>query len=192
MISVIKRPTVSQVARLAGVSPATVSRVAKGSTFVDAKIEARVLAAAEGLGLDLLRNRSRVIGMILSNRKILHPYHSRILSEAEACCAASDYNILFLTFHYDAGVPWRKLNLPRVLQRRDVVSGLIVAGTNSPNLLELLTHRRIPFSVLGDNVLGAWDAEKCDVIWSDDVQGDRKSTRLNSSHIQKSRMPSSA
>lgn len=172
-----RKPTVAQVARLAGVSPATVSRVAKGSAFVDPEIEARVREAASRLGMDLLRNRPRVIGMILSNRDILHPYHSQILIEAEARCAACDYNILFLTFRYEAGVPWQKLNLPRVLQRRDLVSGLIVAGTNSPNLLELLTQRRIPFAVLGDNVLGEWNPDKCDVVWSDDIQGAYEMTR---------------
>ena len=39
--------------------------------------------------------------------------------------------------------------------------------------------------------LGQLDGKKVGVI-SDAVSGDRKSTRLNSSHIQKSRMPSSA
>jgi DNA-binding LacI/PurR family transcriptional regulator len=172
-----KNATVSQVARLAGVSPATVSRVAKGSAYVDAEIEARVREAASRLGLDLLRNRPRVIGMILSNREILHPYHSHILTGAEAYCAAHDYSVLFLTFRYDAGVPWQKLNLPRVLQRRDLLSGLIVAGTNSPNLLDLLSRKRIPFAVLGDNVLGGWEPDKYDVVWSDDVQGADEMTR---------------
>ena len=36
------------------------------------------------------------------------------------------------------------------------------------------------------------EAKKIERQWGGQAQGDRKSTRLNSSHIQKSRMPSSA
>ena len=37
-----------------------------------------------------------------------------------------------------------------------------------------------------------WGALQLGTGWLSDSLGDRKSTRLNSSHIQKSRMPSSA
>ena len=38
----------------------------------------------------------------------------------------------------------------------------------------------------------AVDVNQASVAELDSIKGDRKSTRLNSSHIQKSRMPSSA
>ena len=37
-----------------------------------------------------------------------------------------------------------------------------------------------------------WDEKEITITSADDFKVDRKSTRLNSSHIQKSRMPSSA
>lgn len=170
----------ADVARAAGVSLATVSRVATGSTYVDAAIEARVRVIAARLGFDLSRKRSKVLALLLSNREILHPYHSHVLSGAEAYCAANDYSILFLSFRYDQGTSWRELKLPKPFERRDAVAGFIVAGTNSLNLLTLLAHRRVPFSVLGDNVLGDWSPESFDVVWSDDIQGAYEMTR----HLQ--------
>ena len=126
------KPRLSDVARAAGVSLATVSRVATGTTFVAPAIQERVRGAAARLDVDLSRKRSRVIALLLSNRQILHPYHSQILTGAEAYCAANDYSVLFLSFRYEAETPWREVQLPKPLQRHDLVSGFIVAGTNSP------------------------------------------------------------
>src|SRR5581483_6870563 len=161
----------------AKVSAATVSRIATGSAVVDAELEQRVRRVAGRIGFDLMRNRPRVIGMVLGNREFLHPYHSHILSGAEAYCAAHDYNILFLSYRYDLNAPAEKLDLPRALERRDLACGLILAGTNAANLLKLVASRRIQFAVLGDNVLGEWDPQKYDVVWSDDIRGASEMTR---------------
>lgn len=61
--------------------------------------------------------------------------------------------------------------MPQVLRRRDMVSGFIVAGTNTKNLLDLLGQKEVPFVVLGNNVLGQWTEKECDTVWSDDPQG---------------------
>jgi hypothetical protein len=45
--------------------------------------------------------------------------------------------MVFLSYNYSAAVPWKELHLPKVMQRHDVVRAVILAGTNSPNLLEL-------------------------------------------------------
>ena len=115
--------------------------------------------------------------MVLGNREILHPYHSYVLSGAEAFCAAHDYNVLFLSYRYDLNASVEKLEVPRALQRRDLACGLILAGTNAANLLKLVAGRRINFAVLGDNVLGEWDPQSYDVVWSDDIRGASEMTR---------------
>lgn len=171
------RAKLADVARAADVSLATVSRVANGAAYVDPRIQERVHKAATRLGFDLERKRPRVVTLLLSNREILHPYHSHILSGAEAYCAAHNYRILFLTFRYDAATSWKELKLPEPLQRRDLGAGFIVAGTNSANLLAMLSNRGIPYAVLGDNVLGKWDPAASDVVWSDDIQGAYEMTR---------------
>lgn len=91
---------------------------------------------------------------------------------AEAFCAAHGWDILFLSFNYSPNVSWKELHLPKVVQRRDVVRAVILAGTNSSNLIELLDHKGIPSVILGNNVLGKTpDFKNKDVIFSDDTQG---------------------
>jgi DNA-binding LacI/PurR family transcriptional regulator len=70
--------------------------------------------------------------------------------------------------------------LPNVVQRHDIVRGVILAGTNSPNLLELLNYKNIPFVVLGNNVIS--EVEQLgyvgdDVVFSNDIQGGQDVTR---------------
>jgi DNA-binding LacI/PurR family transcriptional regulator len=108
---------------------------------------------------------------------MLHPFHSRILVSAEALCAARDYSLLFLSLRYATDVPWRELHLPQVLQRHDLISGFILTGANSQNLFDLLDHRGIPFTVLGNNVLGEWRHQDRDAVWFDDALGAYELTR---------------
>lgn len=173
-----KRHTIKDVAKIAGVSIATVSRVATGSSRVSEEVLQRVKAAANKLGVDLnRRGRGKVLAFILSNRPMLHPFHSHILVGAEAQCSQTEWSMLFLTLSYSTTARWRDLHIPRILERRDLVSGFIVAGTTSQNLLDLLDHERLPFAVLGNNVLGDWRPEKHDVLWFDDIQGAVELTR---------------
>jgi LacI family transcriptional regulator len=169
-----KAASFKQLAKLANVSPATVSRVANGQANVDAAIRARVRKAAETLGIDLERRRndkSNIIGFMLSNRDLLHSFQARILFGSEAYCASQDRELLFMSFHYSAAVPARQLHLPKILNQGGIVRAMILGGTNSANMLTALRERDIPFAVLGNNVLGDWDAGEYDAVYSDDVAG---------------------
>jgi len=173
-----KRVTIQDVARAAQVSAATVSRVGTGSARVSQGIAERVLHAALKLGSDLnRRNKSKVIAFLLSNRDMLHLFHSHILVGAESYCAARGWNMLFLTLRYPSTAPWQELHLPPILGRRDMVGGVIVGGTNTQNLLDLLRRKAIPFAVLGNNVIADWRPEEHDVVWFDDIQGSFEMTR---------------
>ncbi|HZP02355.1 MAG TPA: LacI family DNA-binding transcriptional regulator [Terriglobia bacterium] len=173
-----KKYTAVDVARLAGVSIATVSRVATGSSRVSLEVVQRVQKAAADLGVNLNRRyKSRVIAFILSNREMLHPFHSHILVGAEACCSENGWSALFLRMVYSPSTRWRDLRIPRVLEQRKFVSGFIVAGTNYQNLLDRLEHEQVPFAVLGNNVMGEWSSRKNDVVWFDDIEGAIEITR---------------
>ena len=173
-----RKATFQQVARIAGVSGPTVSRLATGKSRVSPEIAERVKKAAIQLGVDLFRRkRSKVIAFILSNRGALDNFESKILAGAEACCVTHGWNILFVTLRYEPGVPGKRLHLPPIILRRDLVGGLVVTGTNYNNLLDSLTHSGIPFSVLGNSVRGQWRPEEHDVVWFDDVQGAYQITR---------------
>lgn len=178
------KPTLRQLAETAGVSLATVSRIVNGSARVGGELHDRVREAARKLGIELHQtSRSRSVVFVLSNREILHLFHSRILVGAQSQCALRGWNMLFLCFSYAAEVPAKDLHLPAVLRRRDVARAVILAGTNSQNLLAALQERGSPFAVLGNNLLGEPPTTGGDTIYSDDVQGAYEMTRyLQSLH----------
>jgi DNA-binding LacI/PurR family transcriptional regulator len=168
-----------QIAASAGVSLATVSRVLNGNKRVDPAIRDRVLGAAGELHVDLSqRNKTKAIAFLLCNRTMLHAFHSRILLGAEEYCANQGWDIIFLAYNYGRNVPWQQLHLPKVVQRHDVVRGAILAGTNSMNLIELLEHRSITFSLLGNNLIDRPQQFRHDEVVSDDVQGAYDMTRF--------------
>jgi DNA-binding LacI/PurR family transcriptional regulator len=176
-----------EIAALAKVSVATVSRVLNGNNRVDPAIQALVLQAAAKLDVDVSqRNKAKALAFILSNRLMLHPFHSRVLSGAEAYCAAHDWDMVFLSFNYPLNLPSNELHLPKVVQRRDVIRAAIVAGTNSSHLTDLLDHRGIPYVALGNNLFDG-SRSKGDLIFSDDTRGAADMTRylinLGHSHI---------
>jgi DNA-binding LacI/PurR family transcriptional regulator len=169
-----KKASFLQLAKLAKVSTATVSRIARGQVNVDASIRARVRIAAEELGIDLEQRRnekSTIIAFILSNRDILHNFQARILFGAETYCSSQSKELLFLSLRYSSAVPPRDLHLPQILSQRALVRAVILGGTNSANMLTALREREIPFSVLGNNVLGEWNPSEYDAVYSDDIQG---------------------
>jgi DNA-binding LacI/PurR family transcriptional regulator len=173
-----KKIILQDVAWAAHVSVSTVSRVVTGGTRVNPEIAERVKVAALELGIDLhRRDKTKVMGFLLSNREMLHPFHSRLLSGVEAYCATHDYNLLFHSFRYGANVPWKELHVPQILRRRDLAGGFIIAGANSQNLLDWLIRESIHFAILGNNVQGEWRPEKCDVVWFDDQLGAYELTR---------------
>jgi LacI family transcriptional regulator len=167
-----------EIASLAHVSVTSVSRVLNGNSHVDPAIRKVVLDAAAKLEIDLTKRRKpKSLAFLLCNSTMPHIFHLRVLTGAEACCAAHGWDMLFLTFNYSSNASRRELTLPKVLQQRDAVGGLILAGTNSNNLIELLKSKHIPFVLLGNNLIGQPQDLKNDVIFSDDIQGGYDITR---------------
>jgi DNA-binding LacI/PurR family transcriptional regulator len=169
---------IRDVAKLAGVSLATVSRVATGSDRVSPELRARVVKAASELNLELNgKGRAKIIAFILANRDLFNPFHAGIMVGAEAYCASHDCGLLFLPIRYGSNVPWQNLHLPSILERPGPVGAAIVAGKNSQNLLELLAHRGIPVVVMGNNVVGDWAKDKYGALYFDDIEGAYDATR---------------
>lgn len=167
-----------EIASAADVSLATVSRVLNGNSRVTPAVRNAVMSAAAKLDFDpSQRNKTKALAFLLGNRAMLHPFHSRILSGAEACCAAHGWDMVFLSFTYSPNLSWRELHLPKVVQRQDVVRGVIVAGTTSTNLLELLDHRGATFVILGNNIVGEPGPLANDIVFSGDTQGSEEMTR---------------
>ncbi len=175
-----KKSTFNELAKLAQVSQATVSRVAAGRSSVDPAIKERVQRAAAELGIDLERKRDeagRLIAFVLANREVLHSFHSHVLVGAQSFAAEHGWELVFLVHRYPANVSAKELHLPQLLNRRTPARGVILAGVNSVNLLDALRDRGVPFAVLGNNLLGQGESAPCDLVWSNDIQGACDQTR---------------
>ena len=169
---------IQDVAELAGVSVATVSRVVTGSDRVSPELRSRVLKAASELKLELNgKGKPKIIAFVLANRELFNPFHAGVMVGAEAYCASHDCGLLFLPIHYGSSVPWQNLHLPQILTRPGPISAAILAGKNSQNLLDVLSHRGISFVVMGNNVIGDWDHDRYSAVYFDDIEGARDVTR---------------
>ena len=94
-----------------------------------------------------------------------------MLAGAESYISAHDWELVFLTYRYPSSIHSKELHLPQILSRRTPARGVILAGVNSMNLVDALSERQIPVSVLGNNLIGGWQRAPCDVVCSDDIQG---------------------
>jgi DNA-binding LacI/PurR family transcriptional regulator len=153
----LKPPTVTDVARSAGVAVGTVSRVLNGAPNVDGAIRDRVLAAARSLGYDRLRKPKRrqpppaparfgaatnvaVICFGMEDTLVQLPVVSRAVHGIERAAAAEGASLML------ANIPDGS-RIPSFLSRQKVL-GVILKGPNqgllpppkSNPLLDALTH----------------------------------------------------
>ncbi|TCL06733.1 LacI family DNA-binding transcriptional regulator [Sodalis ligni] len=171
-------PGLREIAAEANVSIATVSRVLNGNARVDPAMRKQVLDAADRLNIDTPQpSKSGALVFLLSNRTMLPPFHACILAGAESYCAAHGWDLFFVSLSYPPNATSRELHLPKLLQRREMVRGVILAGNPSPNLIELLEQKNISYVVLGSNILGEFPTLKNDVVFSDEMRGGEDVTR---------------
>ncbi|NWG75962.1 MAG: LacI family DNA-binding transcriptional regulator [Rubrivivax sp.] len=134
-----------EVARLAGVSQAAVSRVFTPGASVSDEMRARVLAAARQLGYrpnaiarSLIQRSTRMIGLVLV--RFMNPFYARLLQEFTARLQALGYWTLLLNVAHGDEL---EKTLPTALQYQ--VDGLIVtSATLSSRLADECAHYGTP------------------------------------------------
>ncbi len=164
-------PTVSEVARAAGVGTTTVSRVINGGERVSPKTLAHVQRIIEKLGYRpnqaarvLKGHRTKTIGLVIPS--IADPFFSSCAEAVQAVALANDSLLIVTTSHND---PHTEIeNFEILINHR--VDGLIVAPANSHGeaLRDLVKRISIPIvavdrpisgslvdSVVTDNFAGA-------------------------------------
>jgi DNA-binding LacI/PurR family transcriptional regulator len=166
----------ADIARRAKVSLNTVSRIAQGSPNVAPSVQASVVAAANDLGVDLTSG-SRTITFVLGNRDTINEFQAKVLLGAEGFCTRHDWALHFVSFRSDLSAPSGNVILPDVLTQASRTAGVILSGTHSVNILTALTERKIPFSLVGNNIVGDWQPEQYDCVFTDDVRGSAEITR---------------
>lgn len=174
--------TIDDVAREAGVGLGTVSRVLNDHPSVRPATREKVLAAIKKLGYQpnaqarrLARGSTDTICFLLSNRSFSHSFHARILQGVEAHCSSTGHQVVYTSFTYGAHTPPSKLALPRIIAAPGVVDGVIVSGTNYPNLLAALDRVGMRYVVFGNNLVGN-EPEPTDTVLFDDEDGAYKAT----------------
>ena len=129
----VSRPTMNDVARTAGVSLKTVSRVVNGETTVAPDLVARVQAAVESLdyrphlGASMLRRndrRTRTIGVLLDD--VSHPFSAALHRAVEDQARARGIHVLTGSLDHD---PVREQALATAFAERQT-DGLILAPSS--------------------------------------------------------------
>ncbi|MFI8087682.1 LacI family DNA-binding transcriptional regulator [Streptomyces sp. NPDC086080] len=151
--------TMSDVARSAGVSVATVSHVLNNTRPVLPHTRQAVLDAVEELGYtpntlarSLVTSRTRSIGLAVS--AISNPYFTEILQGVEAAALEHGHSLLIADPHDD---PDHERKVVQLLHERRV-DGMIVAPSPRPHeLLAYLGRHRVP-TVFLDRLVGTPEA----------------------------------
>ncbi len=167
--------TIQDIARLAGVSSATVSGVLNNSPLVSAKTTKRVLAIIEEhnyqpnhLARALALRQTGIVGLLIKD--ISNPLYSRIALGVEQACEQKQYTVIIGNTHKQ----WqREVRYVSLLKQRRL-DGLILLplqkGVDLGHIHEL-KQAHFPFILLGE--VPGIDA---DVVRADDEQGARTAT----------------
>lgn len=152
-----KRPTMADVARAAGVSKATVSRVLSGiEGSCTAETAAHVRETAERLGYVInslaasLRNRkTRTIGLVIAD--VSNPFFGALTSGVEASLADAGHSIILAN---SGNMEAREQSLVQILVEKQV-DGIILAPSGSASDHVLAAHEQgVPVVLVDSSIPG--------------------------------------
>lgn len=165
--------TLRDVAKRAGVSAMTVSRVVNGAGGVDPETQRRVEDAI--LALDYVPNRlarglishqSKTIGLIVPD--VVNPFFAPVVRGAEATARKAGYRVLLC--NSEADLRLEREYIEDLIAHR--VEGLLIAPASDRSRVSLLPLQKSGFPiVLLDRSLPEFE---CDSVVSDSVAGARK------------------
>lgn len=161
--------TIQDVARQAGVSIATVSRVLNGTARVNAMVAARVHAAAQELHYQpsraartLRANRSAIIGLLISD--IQNPFFTTLVRSIEDVVQRNGYSLILCNSDEN---PQKEREYIEVLCAEHVAGAIIVPTRERSPALRLFHEQQIPVVALDRRV----DDDNTDAVLVDNVQG---------------------
>ena len=159
--------SIKDVAALAGVSPATVSRVMNGTAKVDPEKKARVLKVIEETGFvpnevarSLFRKSARTIGLIVPS--IRNPYFTELAAHVDTMATVNGFRPFLCNTGYD---PEKEKAAIQMLVSMN--ADAIIVASCSEHVRELINHCPIPVVALDAMLYGA-DVEACvycDYYW---------------------------
>ncbi|WP_099360812.1 LacI family DNA-binding transcriptional regulator [Fredinandcohnia onubensis] len=148
--------TMKEIAKLANVSSATVSRVLNNSGYVSDDVRKRILKIIDETGYipsehakALRTKQSNVIGVILP--KLSTETASRIVSGISEELAKHGYQILLTNTNLD---PKKEIEYVKLLKSKQVDGIILLATNRSEALLKEIEKFRIPFVATGQEFEG--------------------------------------
>ncbi len=140
------QPTIADVARHAGVSTATVSRVINSQSVVAPATRERVQAAVRELGYQpnalaasLVRQRSHTLGVVLPD--ISNPFFPEVVRGLEDAAHASGYNVILCNSDLDTA---KEIEYFEVLRQKRVDGLIYHSGTITAAHLEAFRRLKLP------------------------------------------------
>jgi DNA-binding LacI/PurR family transcriptional regulator len=137
--------TMNDVAKLAHVSPATVSRVLSKSPYISKKTAARVMAAVEELNYHrnvharrLAIGKSDLFGLVIS--EIVNPFFSEIIRGFQSAAWERGFDVLLLNTEYDEK---RTESVIQKLIENDVRGVAIITSSLDDQVISSLTKEGI-------------------------------------------------
>ncbi len=157
--------TIRDVARRAGVSTMTVSRVINGSGYASPGARSRVEEAVAQLGYvpnavarHLRSRRTKTLALVVSD--ITNPFFTTIARGVEDAAARSGYAVMFANTDESESEEMQYL---RMLAQRQIDGVLLVPAGSSPEPYRLLQAQGIPVVVLDRRVsVRKLDEVRCD------------------------------
>jgi LacI family transcriptional regulator len=144
------RMDIRDVARRAGVSISTVSRVTNGKGTVNREMAERVWRAVRELNYQpdpqaraLVSGRSRIIGLMVT--EITNPFFPELIQRFEQFAVESGYEVLLASTPNDAASI--AMSVRRMLQRKVDGVAVMMFGREAPILEELASHA-VPLVVM--------------------------------------------
>ena len=166
-------PTIKDVARKAGVSPATVSIVLNKRRHVSAAVRERVLAAVAELGYrpdpvarGLRTRRTGSIGLVLSD--IRNPFFGDIARGVEDRAREAGYTVILTNTDADPDTELRQVS--DLVSRR--IDGLILTSIRTTSRLDFYRGLAIPIVLVNRRA----ESLRCDFVGIDNVAAARDAT----------------
>lgn len=164
--------TIQDVAKRAGVSIATVSRVLNGTAHVNADVTARVRAAIQEMQYQPSRaaralrgNRSTIIGLLISD--IQNPFFTALIRGVEDVAQRNGYSVILCNSDED---PHKERQYIDVL-RAERVAGLIIVPTREKSrVLQPFQEQEIPVVAVDRRIKGDY----ADAVLVDNIRGARE------------------
>jgi len=148
-------PTLEEIARLAGVSRSTVSRVVNNDPKVNAVTRQRILDVIKSINFQpnaaarsLAGGKTRILGLVIPRGVaaiFTDPYFPLLVQGVSSACNAHDYSVMLWLDEPD----YERRTVRKILNN-ELLDGVILASTFLEDpLLDALAEKKLPFVLIG-------------------------------------------